>query len=398
MKWKTELPLSKFNRKLTPLPSNYDRFEKIIMKNIFEVDSVVKSLVGNKKVYTISLSYDKVDEFIEMFSKLVFSKNLDIEFNIKFYDERKKLEKKDLEKIDELMFFINNNLKDVINIFSLNLSNNTMGYYNRIINKIFLGNEKIPNFRYRMSIDRHPVNKFDRFELFMSKCLGSVDFSISQLMMLSNDDLEYLHKNNYISNRYYRDATELKKVICDFDRYLINNFDIDKMSEFHKVMVVYNYMKDNIKYAYEATMMVDGVQRINPQSDEANWVFDPYETYIHSRGVCSGQSRLMSILLNHSVLKMDSYVLDGVYKDTLHAWVGIVIDNKLYQCCITMRKPLLSLDMLGYKIDPVYKIKDVYSFGYLTMSDVNMINKDLCIDGKYRKKNSFVRTLEKDKI
>lgn len=381
-----------------PLPNKIDLYEKVMIVNTFKVSNLVNSLVGNKKIYTICLSYDMLDEFIDLFSSVDFYNNEKIIINIDFYDERIYITKEELLKIEEFMKFIKNDFFVVLGNFNLNLSDNMIGKYNQILNDIFLLERKRPRFRYKLSIDRHPVNCCDRDDFCMFKCLGYVDFSICQLMMISTDDLDYLHKNNYISDRYYRDAIELKKIIYEFDKYLMDNFDIDNMSEFHKVMVVYNYMKDNIKYAYEATMMIDGVQTINPQSDAANWVFDPYDTYVNSRGVCSGQSRLMSILLNHSLLKMDSYVLTGVHQDCLHAWVGVVIDKKLYQCCITMRKPLLPLNMLGYKLDTNIKISKVYPLGYLTTNQVNSINNDLEIGGKYRKKNSLIKTLDRDNI
>lgn len=392
-------PLPKSDKIMPPpLPNTLDLYKNVMTVNMFKVFSSGRSLLDNKKIYTINLSYDKLDEFMDMFSSVNLSNNEKVIININFYDERRYITNEELIKIEEFMKFIRNNFYVVLDIVSLNLSDNMIGKYNQILNNFFLLDKNKPKFRYKLSIDRHPVNCSDRDEFYMSKAIGCLDFSICQLMGISNSDLDYLHENKYISNRYYRDAIELKKIVYEFDKYLIDNFDIDNMSEFHKFMVVYNYMKDNIKYAGEATMIVDGVQTINPQSDSASWVFDPYDTYVNSRGVCSGQSRLMSILLNHSILKMDSYVLTGKHKKTLHAWVGVVINKKLYQCCITMRKPLLSLDMLGYKLDSGNMINKVYPLGYLTTSQITEISKDIEKGGKYRKKNSLARILEKDTI
>ena len=53
-----------------PLPGDFDRFEKIMKKDTFKVNSVV---VGNKKIYNIHLSYDKVDEFVGILSKIDFA-------------------------------------------------------------------------------------------------------------------------------------------------------------------------------------------------------------------------------------------------------------------------------------------------------------------------------------
>ena len=136
-----------------PLPNKIDLYEKVMIVNTFKVSNLANSLVGNKKIYTICLSYDMLDEFIDMFSSVDFYNNEKIIINIDFYDERIYITKEELLKIEDFMRFIKNDFFVVLGNFNLNLSDNMIGKYNQILNDIFLLERKRPRFRYKLSIN-----------------------------------------------------------------------------------------------------------------------------------------------------------------------------------------------------------------------------------------------------
>ena len=72
----------------------------------------------------------------------------------------------------------------------------------------------------------------------------------------------------------------------------------------------------------------------------------------------------MQALLNNQYFKSDTVAINGVCPLGNHAWVGSVVNNQLYQTCLTMAGPFKDLGIKGYVPD----VSEVYPKIYGTSS------------------------------
>ena len=67
-------------------------------------------------------------------------------------------------------------------------------------------------------------------------------------------------------------------------------------------------------------------------------------------------------------MKMDTVTLSGKCNLGNHSWVGAVIDDKLFECCPTMKGPFKDLSKCGYIVDSsqmqLHKIYLLFFFPY----------------------------------
>jgi len=233
-----------------------------------------------------------------------------------------------------------------------------------------------------LSLDRHPVgHKPNDLNLELAK--GKINIKEEKLLWLSDNTL--LKLEGKVENIVLKDAYNLKDVAKEFYKYVDNNFDISKLSEYDKLLLAYGYIKNILKIQFPTryTRIVDGKQElINPRP---SYISEPFGTYKNNEGVCEGQARLISILLNNYFMKMDTVTLSGKCNLGNHAWVGAVIDDKLFECCPTMKGPFKDLSKCGYIVDSNQIYPKIYERSYLTEQQINEVRnhvKNLKMKGR----------------
>jgi len=347
-----------------------DKFDSIVKRNIYKFKKSDSRLPGRvdinsinlgKNYYTLNLSYDNFDKFILENS----NKKIDLAFNANIYDESIIENKKDLNIRMNLLKTLNE-----LNINSINFyfSDNTLYYYNLLMNEI--------NWKHsdttliNLSLDRHPVGKKPN-DLNLELAKGKLKINEEKLLWLSDNTLIKLRGK--VEDRIIKDAYNLKNVSLEFYEYVDNNYDISNLLQYDKLLIAYEYVKNVLKveFARKYTTIINGKQElINPHP---SYISEPFGTYKTKEGVCEGQARLISVLLNNHFMKMDATTIGGKCNLGSHAWVGVVIDDKLFECCPTMKGPFKDLSKSGYIPNDEENYFKIYRRSYLTEKQINEV-------------------------
>ena len=346
-----------------------DKFDNVVRKNIYEfknsnsrlpgrVDN--KSINQGKSYYTLNLSYDNFNKFINNSNN-----KIDLPININIYDESI------IESNEDLKLRINLlNKLNQLNINSINFyfSDSALYYYNLLMNEI--GWKHSDATSIHLSLDRHPVGKKPN-DLNLEIAKGKININEEKILWLSDNTLIKLQGK--VEDRIIKDAYNLKDVAKEFYKYVDDNYDVSKLSDYGKLLIAYEYVKNVLKinFASRYTTVVDGKQElINPHP---SYISEPFGTYKNKEGVCEGQARLISVLLNNHFIKMDATTIGGKCNLGNHAWVGAVIDDKLFECCPTMKGPFRDLSRSGYIINDEEIYSKIYRRSYLTDEQINQV-------------------------
>lgn len=347
-----------------------DKFDNAVRKNIYKLknsNSRLPGLVDNKsinlgkKYYILDLSYDNFNNFIFEIS----NNKIDLPFNINIYDEAIIQSNEDLK----LRIKILNKLNQLnINNINFYFSDSTLYYYNLLMNEMGWKHSGITSIY--LSLDRHPVEKKLCY-LNLDIAKGKININEEKLLWLPNNKLIKLQGK--VDNRILKDAYKLKNVVKEFYEYVDINYDISKLSEYGKLLIAYEYVKNvlKVKFASKYTTIVDGKQElINPHP---RYISEPFGTYKNKEGVCEGQARLISVLLNNYFMEMNAITIGGKCNLGNHAWVGVVIDDRLFECCPTMKGPFRNLSKFGYIPDDEEIYQRIYRRCYLTEEQIKKV-------------------------
>ena len=135
----------------------------------------------------------------------------------------------------------------------------------------------------------------------------------------------------------------------------------------------YDFIKRHISFASEATRMENGKQILYNPQNKFDWVSQPLGTYKHKRGVCEGQARL----LNNQYLRSNTTTINGTCPMGNHVWVGTVIDNKLFQTCLTMAGPFKDLQARNYVVDDNETYPKLYVSSSLNNEELSQIQSHI---------------------
>ena len=251
------------------------------------------------------------------------------------------------EKINEL------NFKKI----SFRLSDSTMPIYNAIMEKIgWKHSDKTELF---MSIDRNPK---ERKDLRLQSAQGKIMMPEESLIWIP---ATIIHKlEGKVDEETLKKAIKLKEIVFQYYARLNSLYHTEDFTEFDKIWLAYDFIKRHISFANEATRYENGRQVLYNPNNRYDFVSEPLGTYQHKKGVCEGQARFMQALLNNQYFKSDTVAINGVCPLGNHVWVGSVVNNQLYQTCLTMAGPFKDLGIKGYVPD----VSEVYPKIYGTSS------------------------------
>lgn len=342
-----------------------DRFDSVIKRNVLKISNV--SPLPRSGVETgyinFQISFDNFDKFLREIKTIDTTKPI----NCIIFDEG--IVTNDREFLTRYNF-----LKRIMNMNFLEvrfkLSDSTFPVYNAIMDKL---NWKHDDKTFlEMTLDRCPTEIKD---LRLEQARGKILLPEEKLLWQSDYVLRKL--DGKVDRSVLDDTDKLKYVVRHYVDSLERQYDFSKLTSFDKVYLAYRYIKHilGIEFANECQQKgIDGKTYLKPAPD--NFQSKPYGTYIRRRGVCEGQARLMSILLNNWDIELDATTISGKTGprsiDGPHAWVGINIHNKLYYCCTTMGRFMSTVPYIINE-DEIYP--KIYEESSLTPEQVKNIEE-----------------------
>ena len=223
---------------------------------------------------------------------------------------------------------------------------------------------------FHMTVDRNPVS-YKKIPL--EKARGTVDITEEKLLWFPQETLRLLPGKV--------DGTILA------DTELDRKYRVSLFNDFDKAYLTFHYLFDvpyannislsplHITYATGQTYIDDGgVQRLKPSS--TRWESKPIGTLEHKKGVCTGQARLFNSILSSPEMKIPAVAIFGdIPSGEHHCWSNFVIDDRIFQCCTTIRGVFADLDLFGYKPDNDQLFTKVYPHSYLPYEEIQKVKK-----------------------
>ena len=147
---------------------------------------------------------------------------------------------------------------------------------------------------------------------------------------------------------------------------------VDGMSEYEKVMFVFDYLIDNTEYDMSSyNDYMEG--EVTAQLELACGI---YGTLMGSKALCEGYSKTTQFLLNN--MDIDCLYITGTSKGEGHAWNYVKLDGSYYALDVTWCDPRGEDDVKSY----AYCLLDYASFARSHTEDVPY-ELPLCNGGKY---------------
>ncbi len=342
-----------------------DKYREAVRKGVNRLEFTGKRLAGNglsknlgKTYCNLKLSSDKFYAFMDVFR----TSNIELPINAIIYDESENI---DINKICKIINFLN---KTNIENIEFNLSDVALCNYNKIMSEINW--EHSDKTFIRLTIDRQPTKRKIN-DLNIELAQGRLMIPEEKLLWFSNNTLNKLQGK--VENGLIYRAKKLKEVINIYENDLEKYYNINNISDYDKVYIAYDYVKRilGIKFASSYVQTENGKQSlINPHP---YYISEPLGTYLKKEGVCEGQARLIRTLLNNPDFRVDATTINGVCPLGPHAWVGIVIDDKLFGCCPTMLGPFANLQNYIPNEGDIYS--KIYKRYHLDREEIEKIKK-----------------------
>lgn len=323
---------------------------------------------GGKIMYDIS--YDKFDDFIK-------SANTTYSNGKNFVINDGTIPKTMDEKLKRLYVLEKINSSQNVERITLILSDDSLRLYNELMKRMKWRHKDVTYIQ--LSINRD-LSKLATLRL---------DELQGQITDLGQDDLVWLPDNvirslkgktsftfRKATDNDLEDAIKLKRFIESYANGLEDKYYFQRLTDFDKMFIVYNDIKDSIKFANDRTKYSKQLGCVVLNASESHYESYPYGTLVHRSGVCEGQSRLYKSMLSNPYLDVNCQLISGRTRTgESHMWTGVIVDDKLYQVCLTMQGMFGNVDRAGYKpfLGEIYS--EVYPHAFLTLEDKSRIER-----------------------
>lgn len=231
------------------------------------------------------------------------------------------------------------------------LSNETMPLYNAFMSECGWDNKRTGLY---MPVDYEPLKIKD---LKVELCRGTLMVPETTLLWIKNMD----RARGKVNREVLEDAEFLKKFIPEFMQRLYDKYDFDK------TQIIYDFVKNNIQYAYQATEVVNGRRILRRDADSA--FTRPVGTLLKRQGVCSGKARLGEALLHNPYMGINASTVYGRVDNVPHAWLGVEINDKFYQLDED-KGAFRDLDKIGFNINNGQMLPSVYEHDFLSNPEI----------------------------
>lgn len=309
------------------------------------VSTGVHSFKDNGDICDITVSLDEAD--------LLF-KDIQFPFRVTVLDQGRKGNNEDVIRRYELIKFLNTDKLVAANFV---LSNETMPLYNTFMSRCDWNNQRTGLY---MPVDYEPLKIKD---LKVEFCKGTLMVPETTLLWMQNMD----KARGRVNREVLEDAEFLRKFIPEFMQRLYDKYDFDRLDDFDKTQIIYDFVKNNIKYAYQATEIIDGKRILRSDADFA--FSRPVGTLLKRQGVCSGKARLSEVLLHNPYMRVNASAVYGRVDDISHAWLGVEINEKFYQLDED-KGPFRDLDKMGFVIKSGQMLPSVYEHDFLSNPEI----------------------------
>lgn len=308
-------------------------FTNFASEKIYKFEKNIIPISEKRNTAKISVEISR-DNFKKFYS-YIEERPTNIPMEIIIYDEGIN----DSLSYRETLLYLIKTLND-LNISSINLilSDSTLPIYTNYMN--IFGWKHNNKTKIDIKVCYDPTSK-------VTKSLTKEKLTEENLIWNSKKALENMGRD--IDENILKDTLKLQEIIIYIDNYLKETYYMDEMNEFDKVYLIYKLIRTFIRIPNQYVDIVDGIEVLKP--NHPNYILEPYGTWDNKEGTYEGKSRLMTILLNNPYMKINATTIYGNNSQGKYAWVGVIINNKLYQCCTSRIGPFRNLEDLGYKID-----------------------------------------------
>ncbi len=223
-----------------------------------------------------------------------------------------------ISNISSLINHINNIKEDI----DITLVVNNVKVFNELCRKSYLLRKKVTIcLEAWMEIDRFSCLDFefisDNVKIKTRDKSTQGDHSFDWWCLWLNDK-DFACVTSKLTCECKKRQEELRNIVNEFFK---NNPDLALQSDYKKVNYVYNWCLQNTKYDTSAVNS-DGTLNYEFTCSQ-----DPLYTYKMKRGVCAGRSRLMKVLLNNRIMRVDCFLTDGNFKHLQHEWNEVYFPN-----------------------------------------------------------------------
>lgn len=175
--------------------------------------------------------------------------------------------------------------------------------------------------------------------------LEKINFNchLSERYLLNLDDASFDFVLNHKNFKFDRDEMVAKrKCIKKFWDVKLHGADnIKYFSDEEKVMLVLDYINDNVDYE-------DDIKKEISNSSSSR--LSPIEVLKNKQGSSKGMAQLACFLLNNSLANVDCHEVEGYHKNSNSdiSWIVTKINGNKYGHCLVMPKRFKKLSNYGY--------------------------------------------------
>ena len=322
-----------------------DIFKNVVQKGVFETIQPLPKQPGEIKAESrkgFEISYDQFPLYLADEQKQIELQKSGV-FQFTVYDEsfitsdsEIKLRIQFLKKINQLS----------IGKIDFRLSDNTLPYYINILNRIGWRHQNKTSFY--MDIDRHPTQITN---LGFGPIKGKIELPEEKLIYVDRQKIEQMIHEGIIDPQVGQDTIQLQGFVRSYAKMLQRQYHFDQLTSLDQSYLAYCYIKQHISYAIEQTY-TDSNGILCLKASPTKWESRPYGTLYHQRGVCEGQAKLMSIMINNPYIKVNAVPIGGFDESGAgHCWVGVCIANRLFYCCTTKGGFMQLQPLREYRLD-----------------------------------------------
>lgn len=237
----------------------------------------------------------------------------------------------DENSIDNLMINKNRGLLEKASQITISVTYDYLSKNKNKIKEINKNNKKINIFileDYQLyPKDSNVLNDFEVLEI-------TLPFQYAMwldLNKINNKKVEFRYGRPSRDRYTTEEMIEIKKKVLEIINSIYSNYS--NLNEYEKLYLAFKYALDNWEFSEEDLQDENG----NFKNDEYNHplnssLFNILNTQI---SVCHGMSGLFTMILNNPIIRVNANMVGGSWNSRDHYWINTVIDNKVYENCLT---------------------------------------------------------------
>lgn len=145
-----------------------------------------------------------------------------------------------------------------------------------------------------------------------------------QTWFLNLSDKAFLSIYDKIYQKEQADNIRMEREIAkNVYSQLLKKYDFSKMTATEKMNIMYRWVRNNFEYDV-SLIQADGNYK---EGIDISLGSNPIKVFTRGKGVCTGRSRLLAILLNNPYMNVECYTVDGEHGTLQHEWNEFIDEN-----------------------------------------------------------------------